>query len=133
MYFSTSTGADIAVVRHFAYLHDSQRVNEGDDVHHGTRAKDFVVELVKVGAISLNKEQIEVLKEACEVHNTTRINHTDPTIATCLDDDRLDLWRMGIQPSDKLLFTEIGKQISQDKSRYDRIVNKVKPITVKSK
>lgn len=121
-YLSATTEADATVVRYFAYLHDSCRISEGEDLEHGKRATGLIKELMEKGKISLTKEQGDVLKLACEVHNVTYTDPMDSTIATCLDADRLDLWRMGIEPSDKLLFTEVGKRISRDKALYDQII-----------
>ena len=36
------TGADLAVVEHFALVHDVMRENENMDLHHGPRAAEFV-------------------------------------------------------------------------------------------
>ena len=35
-------GADLAVVEHFALVHDIMRENENMDLHHGPRAAEFV-------------------------------------------------------------------------------------------
>ncbi len=39
------TGANADVVRLFAFLHDSRRLNDGTDPLHGTRAVDFATQL----------------------------------------------------------------------------------------
>jgi hypothetical protein len=102
-------------------LHDSQRTSDDVDIEHGIRARDFVVVLINQGILSLTDTQARLLKTACEVHNTAYKLPMDPTISVCLDADRLDLWRLGVQPSEKLLFTEMGKKISKDKTLYYQI------------
>lgn len=121
LYISKSTGADTTVVKYFAYLHDSQRNSDGIDIEHGIRAKAFIANLISQRLLVLNRTQEHLLQTACGTHNTTRTLPMDPTVATCLDADRLDLWRLEMQPSEKLLFTVVGKEISKDKLLYDEI------------
>lgn len=116
VYLARFTGADVVVVRHFAYLHDSQRTSDGVDIEHGLLAKAFTADLISQRLLALSRTQARLLQTACEVHNTTHSPPQDPTVATCLDADRLDLWRLGIQPSGKLMFTQIGKKICNDES-----------------
>lgn len=123
MYLAQFTGADEAVVRYFAYIHDSQRLSEHEDPLHGVRASEFAQNIFDKGALDLTKSQLLLLKKACEVHNTSPTNPLDPTIATCLDADRLDLRRLGIQPSETLLFTVVGKKIGKDKILCDQITH----------
>lgn len=114
LYLAQFTGADEAVVRYFAYIHDSQRFTDSEDPLHALRAGEFVQELFDDGKLSLTKPQLLLLKRACEVHNTSPTRPLDPTIATCLDADRLDLLRLGVNPSSKLLFTTTAKKHSEN-------------------
>ena len=90
------TGAQIAVVECFAYLHDSKRINDGHDPGHGRRgaalARSFQGTL-----LDLTDEQIELLAYACSYH-TDGLIEADVTVQTCWDADRLDLGRVGKRP-----------------------------------
>lgn len=110
IYLAKETGADVEVVNHFAYLHDSKRQDELLDSAHGDRSAVFVQELYKQGMIDLDKNQFEKLVLACRDHNKPSAKSEDITIQTCWDADRLDLWRVGIQPNPKYLFTSVAKQ-----------------------
>jgi uncharacterized protein len=48
------TGADPEIVELFAYLHDSQRQNDGWDKEHGRRAAEFVRSLQ--GSVTVNNK-----------------------------------------------------------------------------
>ena len=98
------------VVEAFAFLHDSQRVNEGYDDHHGWRACQFIRrQLAGSTLLALLPEEIELLCEACEGHTSGRID-ASPTVQTCWDADRLDLMRVGIWPDKHFLGTEEARQ-----------------------
>jgi uncharacterized protein len=101
------TGADPIVVELFAFLHDACRENEGVDPGHGTRAAQFVDELTPV-VLPVNGHQKLLLKLACTGHTDQSVHH-DPTVATCWDADRLDLWRIGIRPDPSRLCTEAAR------------------------
>ena len=105
-----ASGADPAVITCFAYLHDSKRENDGIDPRHGERAADFAALLHRAGLLGLNGRQLEQLRSACRYHNKKIVpGALDLTIKTCLDSDRLDLWRIWTEPSPRLLFTEAAK------------------------
>lgn len=93
--------ADSLVVELFAFLHDSQRHNEHIDVLHGARAADYAASLNKV-YFDLSANQLDVLCHGIRFHSDGLI-HTNATIQTCWDADRLDLGRVGITPSAKYL------------------------------
>jgi len=101
------TGAQIAVVECFAYLHDSKRINDGRDPEHGRRgaalARSFQGTL-----LDLTDEQIELLAYACTYH-TDGITAADVTVQTCWDADRLDLGRVGKRPRPELLCTPAAR------------------------
>ena len=86
------------VLAWFAFLHDSQRRNDGHDPQHGHRAADFAVRLRHEGVIDeLAGREFEHLCEAMRLHSD---GHTagEPAIVACWDADRLDLARVGIRP-----------------------------------
>jgi uncharacterized protein len=91
-----STGANIAVVRLFAFLHDSRRANDGTDTLHGTLAAEFAREL-HGRAFELPDAELELLVAACRGHSDGLLE-ADVTVQTCWDADRLDLGRVGIRP-----------------------------------
>lgn len=99
------------VVGLFAYLHDSCRIDDGEDLDHGLRAADYI-EVIRDSLLKeVCDEDIELLKKACRLH--TVVPKTDnPTIDACFDADRLDLGRVGIVPDPDRMATEKGKEIA---------------------
>ncbi|MDB5761630.1 MAG: hypothetical protein JWQ21_625 [Herminiimonas sp.] len=88
------TGADWKVVELFAFLHDSQRRNDGADPEHGPRAGVYA--RAQCGRLfDLTPEQLEVLVFSCNGHTKERLID-DVTAQTCWDADRLDLYRPGV-------------------------------------
>jgi uncharacterized protein len=102
------TGADVDVVRLFAVLHDSRRVNEGHDPEHGPRAAEFARGL-RGRLFDLGDHEFGLLHRACHGHTHER-THPDVTIQTCWDADRLDLGRVGITPHPSRLCTEVARR-----------------------
>jgi uncharacterized protein len=82
-------GADLLVVELFAFLHDSQRHSEGTDSQHGLRAAEYAASLNHTH-FSLTGQQLDKLCHAIRHHSGGSI-HTDETIQSCWDGDRLDL------------------------------------------
>lgn len=127
---SKTPGADELVCRAFALLHDSQRHDDGYDVHHGPRAAQYVTQLQEEYGDDwiLDGDQTYELKRACNGHTAanpdpdkTSLNPLtmDPTVACCWDADRLDLGRVGIVPDAKYLFTEEGRALAVTKEYFD--------------
>jgi uncharacterized protein len=102
------TGADVEVVRLFAVLHDSRRVNEHTDPDHGPRAAEFA-RMLRGRLFDLAEPEFRLLHRACAGHTHER-THPDGTIQTCWDADRLDLGRVGITPHPRFLCTEVAKR-----------------------
>ena len=102
------------IVALFAYLHDSCRMNDGEDIDHGKRAAHLIDTIRDSHLKTVSDEEIELLKEACRLH-TTVIKTSNPTIDACFDADRLDLWRVGIIPDPGRMATEKGKEIARQK------------------
>ncbi len=106
-------GADVEVVLAFAALHDSQRLNEWSDPGHGPRAAAFASHLHALGLLGLTDEQFKTLERACRIHNGIGTARTDPTVACCLDADRLDLPRVGITPDPARLSTPAARRVAR--------------------
>ena len=107
---AASMDVNPAVLAWFAFLHDSQRHNDGRDPLHGHRAADFAVGLRRDGQVGeLAKTEFEHLCEAMRLHSD---GHTvsDPAIIACWDADRLDLGRVGITPKAHRLCTPHGRK-----------------------
>ena len=104
VYLAKHSGADLLVVRLFAYLHDCCRESDGSDFEHGLRAAEFAGTL-RSTSLRISQEQFDLLYHACEFHERGRVTD-DPTVGTCWDSDRLDLGRVTIRPNPKLLSTK---------------------------
>ncbi len=100
-------GADPLVVFAFSVLHDSARIFEGHDQWHGWRAATFARGLFGGGEL-LSEGQLEVLANALEHHDEGETSE-DPTTGVCWDADRLNLWRIGVEPDPELLSTEAAR------------------------
>ena len=103
------SGADIIVVRLFAYLHDCCRLDDGKDRMHGPRAADKLSVFPK-SFIKISATQMELLEYAIR-HHTDGVTSDDPTIGTCWDADRLDLDRVYIIPEASRMSTQRGKDL----------------------
>jgi uncharacterized protein len=106
-------GADMNVILAFAYLHDSERKDNAEDIEHGMRASLLIDRIRKTELKALSDEQIEKLKRACELH-TIEHRTGDITIDTCFDADRMDLLRVGIMPSPERMATQRGAELVAD-------------------
>lgn len=106
------TGANIAFVELFALFHDSCRLNDGEDPDHGKRAADLLLSRRS----NLNEIPEELFRHLLEaLRNHTHVKHTDNIhTATCWDADRLDLGRVGINPSEEYMNTVIGRLMARN-------------------
>ena len=102
------TGADEAVVRLFALLHDSCRLDDRADLLHGPRAADMLSE-ISGELFTLEPDRLELLEYAIRHHTGGQISD-DPTIGTCWDADRLDIGRVGIIPHPRYMSTVAGRR-----------------------
>jgi len=123
------TGANVEVVKLFAVLHDSKRLNDGHDPDHGPRAAAFAVEM-RGQSFDLPDHEFRLLCKACEGHTHER-THPDVTIQTCWDSDRLDLGRVGIMPDPNRLCTNIAKLPKTIKWANSRAVRDYMPSFMK--
>lgn len=108
VYLAKHSGANLLVVRLFAYLHDCCRETDGSDREHGLRAAQFAKKLKDEGELKLEQADFDLLYYACEYHERGRVSD-NPTIGTCWDSDRLDLGRVAIRPNPQLLSTARAK------------------------
>lgn len=110
VWLSARTGADLLVVRLFAWFHDSRRFNDFTDQGHGSRGADHAAEL-RGKVFDLEDEAFARLQCACQGH-TDELHSADITIGTCWDSDRLDLGRVGILPSSDYMSTDFAKEVA---------------------
>ena len=101
---------ELELVFLFGLLHDCRRETDNYDPEHGPRGAEFTRQLYDQGELSfLRTDQLEKLCAAIYYHSEGETS-ADPTIAVCWDADRLNLWRVGVRPSPKLLSTEAAKK-----------------------
>lgn len=101
------TGADPRVVELFAIFHDACRVSDKLDHNHGPRAGVLVRSLRR--EIDLDDGALELLVLACECHTRGPRFPCPETVLTCLDADRLDIPRVGMEIRTGLLFTAAAR------------------------
>jgi uncharacterized protein len=101
--------ADPVVVFLFGLLHDCRRITEtAADDDHGRRAAQLARQLVRDGALGLDDARLDLLSRACREHTAARTT-ANPTLGACFDADRLNLWRVAVAPSPRLLSTTAAK------------------------
>lgn len=115
------TGANPTVVQIFAYLHDACREDEWEDPDHGYRAANWIARLPQINQI-LGINDYLLLRDAIQFHNRGRTS-ADPTIGTCWDADRLDLWRVGVTPAERWLSTPAGKDMLKKQKNESTILD----------
>jgi len=101
------TGADPEVVGCFALFHDACRANDGYDPRHGARGAELAASLLGP-RLGCAPARLALLLEAC-THHTEGRTDAGVTVATCWDADRLDLLRVGIEPSPRKLCTDAAR------------------------
>lgn len=106
---ATVPEADPVVVLLFALFHDSQRETDYVDPEHGPRGARLARELVPDALPEVGSERLELLCKACDLHTKAPATD-DPMLGTCWDSDRLNLWRVGIEPSPFYLSTDEAKR-----------------------
>jgi uncharacterized protein len=110
LYLARFHPADPDVVKLFAVFHDSCRWSEFRDRHHGPRGARLAEEYRRGSRFYLDDFRMQLLVTACEIHNGGA-PQADPTLATCLDADRLDLGRIGLTPDPRKLSTATAVSI----------------------
>ena len=73
--------------------------------------KEPSIDFRQAGHFHLDDPRMELLVTACRIHNGG-MPQSEPTLAVCLDADRLDLGRVGITPDPEYLFTPTAKFIA---------------------
>lgn len=116
-------GVDRFVVRLFAYLHDSCRMNDYEDIEHGIRAANMIEGIRDTLLKELTDTQFMQLKRACELHTTT-VKVDDATINCCFDADRLDLGRCGITVDPRGMATQSGKFFAKNWEVFEALCKK---------
>lgn len=89
--------SDIELISVFAILHDCCRENEWTDPQHGHRAATVALDL-HGKLFQFEETRLERLIYAIEWHNHGRISQ-DIDISCCWAADRIELRRVGIEPS----------------------------------
>ncbi|HEY8607887.1 MAG TPA: hypothetical protein VIM12_12305 [Noviherbaspirillum sp.] len=110
MQIARRSGADWKVIELFAFLHDSQRHDDGADPEHGPRAADYALSRHDV-LFHLEPAQLHALVTACRGHTRERLTDS-ATVQACWDADRLDLYRVGILPDRYYLGTPAARDAS---------------------
>ena len=111
LYLARHHAADEEIIRLFAVFHDSCRENEYRDPQHGQRGAQLALAFRQAGHFQLDDLRMDLLVTACNIHNGGP-PQTEPTLAICLDADRLDLGRVGITPDPDLLSTTTAQNIA---------------------
>ena len=107
-------GADPAFIVAFAQLHDLMRENDGRDPEHGERAARLFKALCKdpgLDAFPPAGKRAQEMRYALSRHNTgtRRAEGRDVNVGICWDADRLNLWRVGIEPDPAFLTTPAAR------------------------
>ena len=116
-------GSDPLVAFLFGLLHDSMRQGDGTDPEHGRRAEVVIGEL-NGRLFHLSEPRAELLSTACAGHADGLVSD-DPTIGVCWDADRLDLWRLDMQPRAELLSSPAAR--SRDRIAWARGFTRERP------
>lgn len=101
----------------FALLHDSKREDEYTDIKHGKRAAIYVKELITNNTIKIATEDKKRLLFACSNHTKSNKKaklYEDLVVQICLDADRLDIGRVGLEPEEKYFNTDYAKKIVRE-------------------
>lgn len=88
---------DLEVGLAFALFHDSQRQDEMGDTWHGEAAAEFVASSDTLLHL-IGPARRDQVFAACALHNEGYVERNNRSIGACLDADRLNLVRIGIQP-----------------------------------
>jgi len=99
-----SLGIDPLLANLFGQVHDSHRESESTDHMHGPRAAQWVQNHARDLFGFLSDIEREHLATACDLHSDG-LTEAPPIIQACWDGDRLDLWRVDIEPDPSALCT----------------------------
>ena len=118
LHLAKETKADEKILKLFASLHDTERKTDGKDKQHGKRAADVLLKK-KHKYSFLSAKQFATLVYAIRFHNDGKISR-DPTIGTCWDADRLELYRFAMDVNPAYLSTKAAKKITDE--QYTELV-----------
>ena len=109
-----TAGASLQFIFSFAVIHDVCRQNDDADLEHGIRAAALFESLIRHPGIADHPRKAEATQDliyAIEYHTTTRDarEHVNPNVGLCWDADRLNLWRVGIEPDNRFLTTSAAR------------------------
>jgi hypothetical protein len=108
-----------AVAILFALFHDCRRHTEGEDLTHGAFGSTALLSAIYGHSVFVHLEaEFAVAASACAMHTVVDFQLEHPcmeasktmdlqaafAIGMCLDADRLDLYRLGIEPHPKYLY-----------------------------
>lgn len=105
-------GLNANVIQLFSIFHDAARVNENEDHDHGRRGANLAIKLRDLFPVQITDDEMDALVYACAAHTNGGVTD-DLLVGACWDADRLDLTRVGIRPSPKLMSTEIGRSLAK--------------------
>jgi uncharacterized protein len=97
------------VLELFAIFHDSRRISDGLDRDHGQRGADFAMDCRGL-LYNLPDQEVKLLYDACAGHDDNRHNHDELTVRICWDAERLDLYRLGINPRACQMSTAMARE-----------------------
>ncbi len=101
--------ADGLLVFLFALFHDAMRLNDHRDPDHGERAAALARDLCDGDLYRLYDARMDLLGFALAEHDRG-LTSADATVGACWDADRLNLWRVGIEPRPDRLSTREAKR-----------------------
>ncbi len=114
-------GEDPTVPCLFAFLHDSQRFDEGVDSEHGPRAAVWIGELFYDHKLNIKASDFSLLVTAIAGHSNGGTEE-HPIVQICWDSDRLDLGRVGTMPDPQYLCTDHAKKEDTIRRAWNRSV-----------
>lgn len=100
----------------FGMIHDCQRLNDDWDPLHGTRAARWAKRSRHAKNL-LGADSLALLVKACDGHDGGRTTKS-AAIGACWDADRINLWRVGIEPDNKFFSVLRGEKFNEMKGRY---------------
>lgn len=109
MAVARSLGVDPLVPHLFALVHDSKRHDDGVDPEHGPRAAQFIRDHREDLFGFLPDDDVQSLAYACKYHSDG-MTQAPLLVQACWDADRLDLWRVGIEPAPEYLCTSYAQR-----------------------
>lgn len=111
---ATKEKVDPLVAQAFGILHDCCRMEDGEEPEHGPRAANWIMSHREIKKL-LGRERALIVADACEVH-TLPFANSNTAIGSCLDADRLTLYRVGRSPKPILLSTASARDFANSQT-----------------